>query len=458
MPTAGVGFPSGALVGGNSVRNPILEGYVFQSGIHKPEHSNILSYKYPQYYLTTLLDRLGASEGTAQKVFSWNIMDRTRASSDDGGVIATLTATGSPTITFDTTFPYTSTNLGYLIVGDVIRLETGVLGRVSAVADAGGAVQEVTVQKVGGGNWGASDIADGMAWGHSHTMFPEASSAPNGRLYLPTEDYNVLTILRRSLSISGSEFTNRTWLGDGSAWYFTQEDLEMKEFAKDRENLIIFGDLDTEDIATGLNGSRGLLDWVNSEGVTNGYAKAVGVSESDIQSHIKELMIEGASNELFVLCGADFLEQVQTALRDYAIAGAMNYGRLGDNTAGLDFVSYYFLGKTIHFAYYELFNDVKIVPFSGTPTATKIDFSDFSLWLDLGTDSSGRSLITLKHKELNGKSRKFIHAYKNGMMGPEGQVGGSVPSGDDKFEIFYLSDIGLEVRLANRMGILRATS
>lgn len=41
------GFPTPPLVGGNSVRNPILEGYVFQSGISKPEHSSILTFKYP---------------------------------------------------------------------------------------------------------------------------------------------------------------------------------------------------------------------------------------------------------------------------------------------------------------------------------------------------------------------------------------------------------------------------
>ena len=43
------GNPTPPLVGGTGVRNPILQGYVFQSGIHKPEHSNILSY----YILST---------------------------------------------------------------------------------------------------------------------------------------------------------------------------------------------------------------------------------------------------------------------------------------------------------------------------------------------------------------------------------------------------------------------
>lgn len=37
MPTAGISGPSGALVTGNSVRNPILNGYVFNAGINKPK-------------------------------------------------------------------------------------------------------------------------------------------------------------------------------------------------------------------------------------------------------------------------------------------------------------------------------------------------------------------------------------------------------------------------------------
>jgi hypothetical protein len=55
------GNPVAPLVGGTKVQD-VLQGYVFQSGIHKPEHSSILTYKYPQYYLTSLLDRMGAEE------------------------------------------------------------------------------------------------------------------------------------------------------------------------------------------------------------------------------------------------------------------------------------------------------------------------------------------------------------------------------------------------------------
>jgi hypothetical protein len=458
------GVPATPLVGGNSAVEQVLQGYVFQSGIHKPEHSNILTYKYPQYYATALLDRLGASEGVEQDVFSWNVIDRTR----EGGDVDNLEATGSTTVDFETGFDWTSDQPGYLLVGDVIRLESGALGEVTAVGDAGTLVtggtagkQGVTVRKVGGGNWGASDIADTMVFGHSHNMFGEGSSAPEHRLYLPTEEYNSLTILRRSLKITRSEFTNRTYIGDGSAWYFTQEDLEMKEFAKDREMAIMFGKLEATNTDTPTKkSSKGIWDYVSSNGVYNEFASASGVSEEDIQDHIKELMIEGASNEITVLAGADFMVDFQRAMKPYLLNGGVSYGSLGNQMVGLDVTRYYFLGKTIHLAYYELFEDTAILPFVGTPTTGntgKVNFSNTSLWLDLGTDSSGKKLLSLKHKEKDGISAKFIHGIEPGMVSPNG-VGGIVTSGFDGFRIHYLSEIGTEFRLANRSGILRSGS
>lgn len=42
------GNPTPPLVGGNAAVDNILSNYAFQAGIHKPEHSGILTYKYPQ--------------------------------------------------------------------------------------------------------------------------------------------------------------------------------------------------------------------------------------------------------------------------------------------------------------------------------------------------------------------------------------------------------------------------
>lgn len=446
----GVIQPSNYTGQGTHSVSQILSSYVFNVGLHKPEHSNILSYMYPQYYATALLDRLGASEGTAQDVFSWNVMERTRRGST---VVNLDSAVGSATINIRTDYDWSGGLNGYLIVGDTIRFESGVIGRVTATQESGATdKQQVTLVKTTGGNWTADDVAVDDVFGHVGTLFGEGSSAPNGRVYLPQEEYNNMSILRRSFKITGSEFTNRTYIGDGSSWYFTIEDIEMKEFARDRELTIMFGQRND----TGVKSCRGILEYALDGGQVATYNSTTGITERDLQDQVEDLLVEGVSNDIYVLCSASALADIQRALRDYTVGG----GTYGEMTAGLKFQSYDFMGKRLHFAYYELFDDEHVVPTpqSGSASSSKIDFKNFTLWLDLGTDTNGRSLITLKHKELDGQSRKFIHSYEVGMMNPSGMNGGLVSNGDDAFTIHYLSEISVEVRLPNRLGILRASS
>jgi hypothetical protein len=453
---AQAGLPHGTLAGGNSVRATILQSYVFNAGIHDPEISNILSYKYPQYYMTSMLDRLGSYESVAQDTFSWFTMDRTR----QGGTVSSVAGNTGATATFEVAeFEYSSPNLGYALVGDIFRIETGELAKVTAIAagTVDTTAQKLSVQRLAGGNWSAALLDDADKIGHVFTAFEEASSAPGTRLYLPTEEYNYTTILRRSFKISGSEFTNRTRIGDGSAWYWEKEDLEMKEFARDKEGLIMFGERAANATAVAKH-TKGIWQYAVDNGTINGFVAATGVSETDIQDHIKEMLIEGCSSELLVLCGATFMADFQRAMRDYYIGGGVNFGGFGGNTIGLDTQEYKFMGKTIKVVYYELFDDQAMVPTPATTLSASIaDFSNTSLWLDLGSDTNGKKLISLKYKELDGQSRKFIHAYEPGMMSP-GQSGGQVANGGDYFSVHYLCELGVEVRLSNRLGILRATS
>ncbi len=43
----GTQYPT-SLTGGTSARATIFESYVFNSGLHDPEYSKVLTYKYPQ--------------------------------------------------------------------------------------------------------------------------------------------------------------------------------------------------------------------------------------------------------------------------------------------------------------------------------------------------------------------------------------------------------------------------
>ena len=454
MPVGGVQVPSGPLSSATAVSDPILEGHVFASGIHKPEHSSILSFMYPQYYMTALLERINATEAVAQSVFSWNEMDRTRES-------ATITSIDAGDGTTDLTVTVDKSD--YFIVGDLVTNERNVLARVITVSDA----DTIIIRKYPSGNWSTgiagTDIdtdTDTNQLFHVGTAFEEGSSAPKGRVFLPTEKYNYTHILRRTASVSGSELTNKTYLGDGGPWFWQVEELTMKEFARDREGVVMFGKR-TNDTTGNVKVTRGILDYIiNDGGVVNTYATASRIVEADLQNMIVDLLVRGGSDEYTVLCGADAYADIQVALKDYAVAGALSYGSFGKagNVAGLKFRAYDFFGKTINLVHYELFDDGTMAPQTDTATANIFNFRNFTLWLDLGLAAAGEPNIKLCYKAEGSRSRKFVRGMRKGMTDSETVGDGYVATGDDRFDIFLLSEIAVKVRNSHRHGILRANS
>jgi len=300
-------------------------------------------------------------------------MDRTRVGAT---ISSAITNQGTASVTFTTTIPSNvGAGIGYYQVGDVFQVnDSRTLGLVTAIGTAGN-FQTLTASKLdpsgSSPSWAAGTITTGFSIGHVFSAFAEGSTGPNGRVFLPVEDFNYTQILRRSMKITGSEMSNRTLLGDGRSWYFTVEDILMKEFARDREFLVMFGQKtpSTAPYSSTTRTTRGILDWVLSSGVVNTYSSTPGVTEADLQNTIQTLLPEGGSAEYLILCGSTFLSRVQVSLKDYAIHG-IDYGALGKNMAGLDFQGYKFAGKTLYFAYYCLFDDPQVLNYLATPSAT----------------------------------------------------------------------------------------
>jgi hypothetical protein len=449
MPTAGIGYPSGALVSGNSVRNPILNGYVFNAGINSPEHSAFLTEKYKQFTMTSMLDRIGAYEGIPNDTFSWSVLDRTRLS----GTVANLTAGGT---TSDTTATldfsdvvYSGTQLGYFLVDDIVRLDTGDLAKVTATSEASG-FQSISITKMGAGNWTATIAASDII-GHAFTAFDEGSTGPSGRIFLPYEEYNYTQIFRRGVKVTGSALNQKSLLNGGKSWYWTAEDKMFEEHAADMERAVMFG------VRTSVGNKktfRGIWDRVvtGGEGQVVNYGAGTGITESDLQSLISSMVREGSSNDIVLLCGSDAMVDIQQALKTYAVNGGVDYGSFGANTAGLDFNTYKFFGKTLLIKYYELFDDVKTLPFVGTPTGTKVNFRHVALALDMG--SADEPLMKLKYRDGDGGQRKLIHKVIPGMHGDSSDMGGIAANSFDGWEVQLLSECSLEHRLPNRSGAL----
>lgn len=436
---------------GTSSVDGIFQGHVFASGIHKEEHSNILSYLYPQYYGIGILEKLGSYEGIAQDNWTWNIMDRTRRA---GTAVSVVTVLPAASVVIDTDYVYNGgSKLGYLVAGDTIRTEKGALLRVDSVGETSGTgFQEITVSKVGGGNITASDIADDDKFGHIASSFAEGTNQPAGRLYLPYEEGNQLQIIKRTIEVTGSEFTNKTRLGTGKAWFFEVEAIEAKEFQKDRELAVLFG----QSQSTGAKNTRGIIDYALNLGIVSEYDGGTGLTERDIQDQITAHLVEGCSGDITVLAGSEYVAQFNRALKDYVIAGAQSFD---SKVPGINFQSYNFGGKMIHVAHHVLFDDPEVLPFLDDPAATAINFRYFSLWLDLGQmEMQGTRGIKLKYKEHGGHSRKFIVKIASGMMSPVDTQFTSDMDGYDGFKIFYLSEIGVEVRFPNRLGVQYANA
>ncbi len=473
--STGAGTYTRAGVQNIEVVDPLLEGYVFSAGLEDPAISKYLSIKYPQYTLTTLLDRLGRSEGIANSSWSWFEMDRTRRGGVAKALQVSIATTTAPTLggTLASICIVTDVPFGdpYFVKGDVIRLASGINVRVNEVGSgtvSSVAYQAIEVTRQDGGFFTTGTIATDISFGHVFNSWGEGSNGPGmGRAYFPEERYNKLNILRRSLKVTGNTLTQRTRVGDGKSWYYTVEDIEMKEFARYRELAILTGQM-TPDGAAIQNGD-GILSMVENQGTVTTFTGAM--TEAALQSHILSMMYKFGSSakEYVCLCGMDFMADVTNALKHYFIgtpnslnaaggstSGGVSYGTFGNvNTVGLDLVSYRYMGKTIHFVHYEMFDDPAVFPFrnpsTSTATANRKSYSGSGLFLDMGSDSAGNKLVTMKHRELNGENRKFIHKIIPGMhQGSNGLAANAF----DGFQIEYLSEVGVEIRVPGRHGFM----
>jgi hypothetical protein len=453
----GIQGPTSAFTGPyQSVRQPILQSYAFAAQLEKPEVSSFITEKFKKKYkMTTLLNRLGAFKPVANGVFSWWIQDRQRSSATVGTVAGLPAASVTVALT---DIDADSSNLGYFVVNDLVRTESGAILRVSAVGVTG-SDQEVTLVKPGGGNIEAADLATGEKIGHIANAFEEGSTGPNGRLFLPSEEYNYTQTFRRGGKVTGDALTQKTYINDES-WYWKNEDYWFEEFAYDQELSLMFG-IRAVDTASNRRYSRGLYDRIVTagEGQVVNFSSSVGIAESDLQTLITSLNRQAGSDSLLVLAGSDAITDIQIALKNYFLAGAVDYGSFGGNLVGLDATAYKFAGKTLNIMHYPLFDDDKALPFTSTSTSSKVNFRHAAMVLDLGDTDNGEPLIQQMYRELGGEQRKFIHKVIPGMHGGgSSDSGGIAANSFDGFEVQIEAEVGWKFQLPNQSGFLKPIS
>jgi len=420
--------------------------YVF-ADLQKPDISELLTYRFPQYTLTTLLDRLGRNAGVKNEragdnSFYWFEKGRFRKSYAVGAGSSNLD-TATATVKLLST---TVADCG-LLVGDVIRFENEQYGSISAVTQNSGNVDLTVVSA--DGNFA---LAAGAAFGHLYNTQVEFSDSPLGRVWQEEKITEKLAIMRRAVICSTTEAGQIKWIDGGRSYYFRNEMETMQEFQKDKELYILtgksFGTLST----TGRQSGNGIIPRVLADGVVGSYTSAI--VETDLQAQIKQMILNSPAREFTVLCGIDAYGDIQNALRDYAVEGSMTYGTLSEigNKVGLNIKQYHFMGVTLNLEQYLPFSDRTVYP---TPVNGGVNYDKVALFLNMGSDDSGNPLISLKHKEDGfGNSLAFRRTVQSGISTPEGNASVTRSNGKDGFTVDLYASIGVELRAVNNHGIL----
>ena len=386
----GTNVPS-TISGSGTVKrdNGLFSTHLFNVGLEKPQVLPSLLIKYPKSYLLALTEKIKAKRDLYNETFVWNVMDRTRSA----GTVTSVTGNTGASAVITSNVAYTDANAaGYWLPGDTIYIpDSGARGVVTAVGNSSG-FQTVTVARPDGSNWSTGLLAAGMSFGHTGTNFGQGSAGSGGfRSYFPTSEYNISTIQRRGIKITRNALKDRTIIDpENGTWMHYLEDIEHKNMLTDIEGTTIFGTRHKNSSIGGRNQSRGLLEYAESAGQSVTFSGVTGVQEADLKLLIENLVPQEGSDDLVLLTGVKLHSDLQSALgSNYREIPASEQPR---QLAGLNFQSYHFFNKRIHFQYYDLFSNTTIVPHVAASSTAK-DFRNFGMALDFGMVETDKGTV-----------------------------------------------------------------
>jgi hypothetical protein len=404
--------------------------------------------KFPQFYLLSLTEKIGASGTVTNSTQSWHKQGNTRTAAVASAVANGTTTTA--TLTLDTAYSAANGNLGYFLVGDIVRVaESDEVGLVTAVGNSGGTVQTIDVVRYNGGSWSTALVDTNANISHIGSAFEEGSTGPGYRNYFPENDWNITQIERRAFKITRDAMTAKHWVTGPNGekkWYTSVENVEQRNLARDIEATILWGKRNKASGLQGKNFTRGLMEYATGSGITKTFSSSLGVQEADWADLLTELSDQQGSNNLIALCGSTILRDTQFALKqDYrSIPNSEKPAEL----AGLNFQSYEIMGKSVHFAKYELFSDTSLVPAVDASSTVK-DYRNLALILDFSQTENGAN-IQVKYRD----GARMIQKMIPGMPSP----GPTAASSVDAIQGELLTEFMPQCFLPNRLGLIYANS
>lgn len=441
----------------NTIQTGNVNGQYVFGGIQKPDFSDYITYRFPQYTITTLLSRIGRKNPVVgNDVFNWFEKGKFRQS------VTASAATGASGDTTGTVTFATGTQASFL-PSDVIRFENNVYAVITAVTGAGGNGASGTLAVTALGTNFGSSITGTLKFAHLYNLQTEYSDSPSGRVWQENQVSEYLGIMRRSVVCSTTQSSNMKYVKKSdSEWsyYYINEMETMQEMAMDREMYILAAKANstatTGNVLSGSTrlGGNGILPRVIADGVVGTYSSAI--AETDLAEQVRLMCLNSQGSEFTVLCGSSAYADAQFALRDYTLNGGISFGVFGNEglMTGINITKYKFMDKILNFVLYYPFANEALFP---APATSGINWDKAMLFLNMGTDDRGNPLINLRYKQdLLGQSLEFRRTVQEGITSPEAGASASRSNGKDGFTVDFYSSIGVELRAANSHGLLYA--
>lgn len=466
-------YPTQAQITANEDRintGILQEGYgvdgnnLFTSGFSEGFMETAVIMKYfnelGMHFLHTYLRAFGQSRSMAVygTEHAWLEQDR---------IIKGLTV--SSVVSGDTTpslvIAATSTTDTRYRVNDILQTDRlGVFTMVVTAVDEVSSPPQYTVQKRDGSNWAAAtEMVAGDLLGYlGNASWAEGTGQPDSLTYNPAIKTNKLTIIKETDKATGSAITTKTEISvpnGGSVYANINRLLMLKRLMYARESQYMFAE-ETADGSAYPSGRGIYQDIYNNATATTDYGATL--TEADFQNQILAFKAENASTYWLGLCGMNATGGAQTALTDYVVDGAQNFGSFGINSdaaVGLNIRQYHYNGVTLEFHNYRGFDERNATGYSGGAAATTNDFRNFILLLNMGenagttvtggsaaglsgsagyqVDGSAVSVPYLSHvyRALGSVDRSLVIGTRRGMSGLTNSVGGGNFGGPDTLNV-----------------------
>jgi len=342
-------------------------------------------------------------------------------------------------------------------VGDVVMDLNRTQGMV--IASAAGSV---TVEVLDSAAFVAADFGSGTIRRISDASPNNGSTGKSALYYTPETDYNYTQIVRNSTFLNRRDMALNTYVKySGNNWWLAQEELMVKDIARQLEYNSIFGKRGRNVTSRGTVDRNGGLLWsIDNRGGTHIVASSQ-MTRDDFHDYLYTMLAKNAnrSRELTLFYGLDALKAIQDFSQDILVNTGINNSLGGKDVLGFDVQTYGYLGTKINFVPLPMLDDPKMFGNEISTVTGKPRYSSSFFLIDTtpidGVGAGPQPAIEKIHKG----EKEMYYGYIPGMVGPDGgspsnymSMGKSLMASDiDGVSCHALTDCGHNIVDAKNM-------